>query len=109
MVLKHAKLKVATLILFALVCVGIFLYLFSAAGGHIGFSKRYQISAVLPQTFNLVPNSDVDVAGVKGGTVNSVKPDGTNARVNFTITKKTSGIPPLYKNATAQVRIKTLV
>ena len=62
MVLRHAKAKIASLILFTVVCLGIFLYLFKAAGGHIGFGTRYTVNAIIPQTFNLVPNSDVRAA-----------------------------------------------
>jgi virulence factor Mce-like protein len=108
MVLQHAKAKVATLILFALVCLGIFVYLYGAAGGHL-FGSRYTVSAIMPQTFNLVPNSDVRAAGAKIGEVSTVTPDGQNARVTFFISTHTKSFPPIYKNATAQVRIKTLV
>jgi phospholipid/cholesterol/gamma-HCH transport system substrate-binding protein len=109
MVLRHAKMKVATLIGFALVCMAIFVYLFQAAGGQIGFGSQYTVNAIIPQTFNLVPNSDVRAAGAKIGYVNSVIPDGQNARVQFTIDTHTASFPPIYKNATVEVRIKTLV
>jgi phospholipid/cholesterol/gamma-HCH transport system substrate-binding protein len=109
MVVQHAKAKIATLIGFTLVCVLVFVYLFQAAGGHLGFGSRYTVSAVMPTTFNLVPNSDVRAAGVKVGTVDSVTPDGQDARVTFSIDSHTSSFPPIYRNATTQVRIKTLV
>ena len=109
MVLQHAKLKIATLIGFAIVCLGIFVFLYGRAGGHLGFGSRYTVSAIMPQTFNLVPNSDVRAAGAKIGEVDSVKPDGLYARVQFTIDTHTKSFPPIYKNATVQVRIKTLV
>jgi phospholipid/cholesterol/gamma-HCH transport system substrate-binding protein len=108
-VLQHAKLKIATLIGFTIVCLGIFVYLYGAAGGHLGFGSRYTVSAIMPQTFNLVPNSDVRAAGAKIGEVNSVTPDGQNARVTFFISTHTKSFPPIYKNASVQVRIKTLV
>lgn len=109
MVLRHAKAKIASLIIFTIVCIGIFLVLFEKAGGHLGFGSRYTVNAVMPQTFNLVPNSDVRAAGVKIGEINSVNPDGQDARINFTIDSHTKSFPPIYKNATVQVRIKTLV
>src|SRR5438105_9095210 len=109
MVLQHAKAKIASLIAFTLVCLRAFLYLFQATGGRLGFSSPYTVSAVMPTTFNLVPQSDVRAAGVKVGSVDSVTPDGQNALVTFTIDTHTRSFPPIYRNATTQVRIKTLV
>lgn len=109
MVVQHPKAKIASLIAFTLGCLVVFVYLYQAAGGHLGFGSRYTVSAVMPATFNLVPNSDVRAAGVKVGTVDSVTPAGQNARVTFSIDTHTGSFGPIYRNATTQVRIKTLV
>jgi virulence factor Mce-like protein len=109
MLVPHLKAKLATLVAFAAICGLIFVYLFHAAGGRLGFSSPYTVSAIMPTTFNLVPNSDVRAAGVQVGYVDSVTPDGANSRVTFSITARNSSFPPLYKNATVQVRTKTLV
>src|SRR5207248_1982565 len=103
------KAKIATLIAFTVICLLVFLYLFQATGGRLGFSSGYKVSALMPTTFNLVPQSDVRAAGVKVGTVDSVTPHGQDALVTFTIDTHTRSFPPIYRNATTQVRIKTLV
>jgi virulence factor Mce-like protein len=107
MLVPHLKAKIAALLGFAVICALIFLYLFQAAGGRIGFSSPYTVSAIMPTTFNLVPNSDVRAAGVQVGNVDAVVPDGGYSRVTFSITN--GDFPPLYRNATVQVRTKTLV
>jgi phospholipid/cholesterol/gamma-HCH transport system substrate-binding protein len=107
MVLEHAKAKIAALIAFTVVCLLTFVYLLHSAGGNLGFGAVYRVGALMPDTFNLVQNSDVRSAGVTIGRVESVNPDGQVALVKFVVDKQ--GQEPFYRDATVQVRTKTLV
>lgn len=98
--------KIAGLLLFTAVCVGIFLYLFQAAGGKLRLSSPYQVTVEVPNAFQLVQNADVRRAGVKIGVVNDIKSDGRIARVDIELEDDQA---PLYRNARALVRTKTLV
>jgi phospholipid/cholesterol/gamma-HCH transport system substrate-binding protein len=107
MVVEHAKAKIVALVAFTVICLLTFVYLFQQAGGDFGFGTKYSVGALMPDTFNLVQNSDVRSAGVTIGKVQSVDPDGQAALVKFEI--DTQGLVPIYRNATVEVRTKTLV
>ena len=109
MVVAHKKLKIGALIGFTAICQLIFLALFGAAGGSLSLNSPYTVSALVPNTFNIVPNADVDSAGVKIGSVKSVTPDGQSGRVTFEVTTKNPAFKHIYRDATDQVRTKTLV
>lgn len=99
--------KTLGLIGFTLVCVLMFLYLYVSAGGRLRVNDPYNAKALLPDAFNVVPNSDIRRDGVKIGRVNAVEPKGSLSEVRFEIEK--SGQQQLYRDATVKVRTKTLV
>ena len=104
---SHIRGKVFGLIGFTLICFAMFLYLFVAAGGRLRIEKPYNAKALVPDTFNIVPNSDVRQDGVKIGRVNTVEPQGGLARIEFEIEKEEH--QRLYRDAVIKVRTKTLV
>jgi phospholipid/cholesterol/gamma-HCH transport system substrate-binding protein len=103
---SHLGAKVAALGVFTVACVGIFVYLFGAAGGKLRLSTPYQVTVQVPNAFQLVPNADVRAAGVKIGTVNAIESDGPVARVKLELQDRYA---PLYRDARVLVRTKTLV
>jgi len=104
---NHLRGKVMGLVGFTLVCVAMFLYLFVAAGGRLRVNDPYNAKALVPDTFNIVPNSDVRENGVKIGRVRTVEPQAGVSEVKFEIEKKEH--QQLYRDATVKVRTKTLV
>lgn len=100
--------KVAGLIAFSLVCIGIFLYLFKSAGGNLSPSHRYAFSVQLDNSFQLVPQADVRSAGVKIGRVTAIDEAdrGKAVRVKIEIQDK---YRPVYRDTRVLLRTKTLV
>jgi phospholipid/cholesterol/gamma-HCH transport system substrate-binding protein len=98
--------KILGLLVFAAICSGIFVWLFTAAGGHIRLSRPFYANARVPTAFQLVSNGDVRSAGVKVGVVSKIDNAGDTGTVEFEITKKGFRV---YKDAVVQVRTKTLV
>jgi phospholipid/cholesterol/gamma-HCH transport system substrate-binding protein len=98
--------QIAVLALFTAVCLAVFVYLYHDAGGSLSFNTAYTVSAVIPDAQNLVPDSDVRLAGVKIGQVSGITPDGIDAK----ITMQLGGLGgPVHRNASVQLRTKTLV
>ena len=102
----NLKLKLLALGTFTLACVGIFLYLFQAAGGNLRLSAPYTVKAAVPDAFQLVNNADVRRAGVKIGKVRDVTDTNGHSLVTFELQ---SGQTPIYRDARVLVRTKTLV
>ncbi len=100
--------KVIGLIAFAAVCLATLGYLFVLAGGRFRVNEPYHGYAMVPDSLNIVPNSDVRLAdGVKVGRVRELEPYNGVSRVKFEIEKKDG--KPIYRDATVRVRTKTLV
>jgi phospholipid/cholesterol/gamma-HCH transport system substrate-binding protein len=108
MKIDHLPAKLAGLGAFALVCAGIFVYLYSAAGGNVTVAHRYSFSASLQNAFQLVPQADVREAGVKVGRVTSIDraKAGDGVDVTIEIQKK---YRPVYLDSRLELRTKTLV
>lgn len=106
MQIQHRSAKIFGLFVFAAVCISIFLYLYTAAGGRIRLHEPYKAKAIVPTAFQLVYNADVRAAGVKIGTVSDIDSDGENGVVTFEMDEKHDDI---FKDATVRVRTKTLV
>lgn len=102
----HRGPKILGLMAFALICSAIFVWLYTAAGGHIRFSRPFYANARVPTAFQLVSNGDVRSAGVKVGVISKIDSAGDTGKVEFEITKKDF---PVYKDAVVEVRTKTLV
>jgi len=99
--------KTFGLIGFALLCVAMFLYLYVSAGGRLRVNDPYNAKALLPDSFNIVPNSDIRQDGVTIGRVKTVEPVGGMSEVKFEIEEEDH--QQLYRDATIKVRTKTLV
>lgn len=107
MSVSNLRLKVFGLAAFAVVCLLAFIYLYQTAGGRIRTDEPYNAKALVPDTFNIVPNADVRKDGVKIGRVKTVEPAGQVGEVKFEIENEDHAF--LYRDATVKVRTKTLV
>ncbi|HYF27351.1 MAG TPA: MlaD family protein [Baekduia sp.] len=105
--IEHRRWKISGLLLFTAVCVAIFIYLYQAAGGVLRLSTPYQAKVQVPTAFQLVENGDVRRDGVKIGVVRDITNVGDTGLVTVEISSDKHA--PLYKDATVQVRTKTLV
>lgn len=103
----HLRNKVIALIGFVVICLGMFLYLFTQAGGRLRTSSPYTVSTLVPDPLNIVDNADVRKDGIKIGRVRGIEPDGDVSKIKFEIEKKDQDT--VYNNATIRVRTKTLV
>jgi phospholipid/cholesterol/gamma-HCH transport system substrate-binding protein len=102
----HLPLKIAGLLVFMAVCLAMFYELFIQAGGHVFQGPTYNVSAVVPNAYNLVTNGDVREAGVKIGYITGITNQGPYGKVTMAIERQYA---PLYRDAQVQVRLKTLV
>ena len=100
--------KLLTLVLFAIVCAGIFGFLWVNSGGKLPLMSQrdYVVSVDVPDVGNVVYFSDVMVAGVKVGKVTKVEARGDHARVELALD---DNIAPLHEGAKLQVRAKSLI
>lgn len=99
--------KVIGLVAFTVICIATLLYLFTLAGGRLRLNEPYNAKALIPDTFNIVDNSDVREHGVLVGRVRGVEPNNGVSMVKFELEKEQGR--PLYRDATVLVRTKTLV
>jgi virulence factor Mce-like protein len=98
-----------TMILFALSCVGLLLFLWLSFGGSVPFnSQGYRFNVVFTNAFNLADQADVRIAGVSVGKVvgKSRSPTGNGTEVTIQLQNK---FAPIHQDATAMLRIKTLL
>jgi phospholipid/cholesterol/gamma-HCH transport system substrate-binding protein len=98
--------QIAVLALFIAACLAVFAYLYHDAGGSLSLSSPYTVIAVVPDAQNLVPNSDVRLAGVKIGHVVGVGADGIYSKVTMQLDAAAGRV---HRDASVQVRTKTLV
>ena len=105
MKVEYLRLKGAALIALVVVATAIFLFLYKLAGGQFPGHNPYTARVVLSEPMNLVQNSDVRIAGVKIGEVDSIQNHDGLAEVTFELDSHA----PLYNDATVAVGTKTLV
>ena len=101
--------RVVTMVLFALSCVGLLLFLWLSFGGQIPFNVQgYRFKAVFPNAFQLATEADVRVAGVPVGKVlaKTADPRGGGTIVTMEMDNKYA---PLHRDARAILRQKTLL
>ncbi|WP_205699627.1 MlaD family protein [Conexibacter sp. SYSU D00693] len=107
MTVSQARRKLVVLAAFLAVCVAVFAYLFTIAGAKLPFSgEDYTVRTVVPDPFQLVPNGDVRLAGVKVGTVERITPRGGAGVVEIAVDPDYA---PIHRDARVRVRTKTLV
>lgn len=102
----NLKFKLFALAAFTAVCVGIFVYLYGAAGGNLRLSTPYTVKVDVPDAFQLVNNADVRRAGVKVGRVIDVTDVAGHSRVTIELKDEHA---PIHQDARVLVRTKTLV
>jgi phospholipid/cholesterol/gamma-HCH transport system substrate-binding protein len=101
--------RIITMVLFALSCVGLLLFLWLSFGGTIPFNpKGYQVQVSFPNAGQLATQADVRIAGVTVGKVisKSLDPKGNRTIATLQIDRKYS---PIRKNAQAILRMKTIL
>jgi virulence factor Mce-like protein len=104
-----SALKVMTMVLFALSCIGLLLFLWLSFGGTIPLNPQgYRFEASFPDAQQLAPQSDVRIAGVSVGTVvrTSLDPRGNRTIATIQMSNKYA---PIHRNATAILREKTIL
>jgi virulence factor Mce-like protein len=101
--------KIATMVLFALSCFGLLLFLWLSFGGGIPFAPEgYRFEASFPYAQELAAQADVRIAGVSVGKVISVGLDPQGNRTIATI-QLDNQYAPLHADATAILREKTII
>jgi len=99
--------QLAIIAVFAVSCVGILIYLWTAFGGSIPLQpKRYQVVADFPNATNLGINADVRISGVNVGHVVAKSSHGDDTRVTFDVQPRYA---PLPVDVHAMLRQKTLL
>jgi phospholipid/cholesterol/gamma-HCH transport system substrate-binding protein len=101
--------KIVTMVLFALSCVGLLLFLWLSFGGTIPFNPQgYQVRISFPNAGQLATQADVRIAGVSVGRViqKSLDPQGDRTIATIQLEKK---FAPIHQNARAILREKTIL
>jgi virulence factor Mce-like protein len=101
--------KIATMVLFALSCVGLLLFLWLSFGGTLPFAAQgYRFEAAFPDASQLANEADVRIAGVNVGKVISkqLDPQGNRTLVTIQLNNK---FAPIHKDAQAILRTKTIL
>ncbi|GAA5129539.1 MlaD family protein [Haloechinothrix salitolerans] len=103
-----AHIRLVVVLAFAAVCGGVFVFLWTGAGGRIPLvsDEGYRVSVEVPTVDNLVPASDVMSAGVEVGSVVDIDVEQDHARVTMELNERHA---PLHEGATVTVRYKTLL
>src|SRR5947199_10662617 len=101
--------RIVTMVLFALSCVGLLLFLWLSFGGTIPFNPQgYRVKVALPNAFDLADQADVRIAGVTVGKVveKQISPHQNGTLATLQIDNQYA---PIRKNAQAILRTKTLL
>ena len=101
--------RVITMVIFALSCVGLLLFLWLSFGGTIPLGAQgYRVNVSFANAQDLATQADVRIAGVSVGKVVSTRPDphgnGTLATLQLQ-----SGYSPLRSDTRAILRTKTIL
>jgi phospholipid/cholesterol/gamma-HCH transport system substrate-binding protein len=101
--------RIITMVLFALSCFGLLLFLWLAFGGPVPFrAKGYQIKVAFPNAAQLAGQADVRIAGVSIGKVvdKQLDPNGNRTLATLEIQRQYA---PIRSNAIAILRQKTIL
>ena len=97
------------MVLFALSCVGLLLFLWLSFGGKVPFNPQgYEVRISFTNADQLATQADVRIAGVSVGKVISKSLDPKGNRTIATI-QMGNQYAPLHQNATAILRTKTIL
>ncbi len=101
--------KIAAMVLFALSCFGLLLFLWLAFGGPVPLKpKGYRFQTSFAEAGQLALEADVRISGVPVGKVKTITPDKQTGRAVVVIQLQ-SRYAPLPSNAKAILRQKTLL
>src|SRR5437764_4017288 len=101
--------RIITMVLFALSCVGLLLFLWLSFGGTIPFnSQGYRFNVAFNSAFDLPTYADVRISGVSVGKVVSKSRAPYGNRTIATI-QLNNQYAPIHKDAQAILRTKTLL
>jgi phospholipid/cholesterol/gamma-HCH transport system substrate-binding protein len=101
--------RIAAMVVFALSCFGLLLFLWLAFGGAIPLKpKGYQFKATFDEATQLAKESDVRISGVPVGKVKTIEPDERSGRT-LAVIELESRYAPLPSDAKAMLRQKTLL
>jgi virulence factor Mce-like protein len=101
--------KIAAMVLFALSCFGLLLFLWLAFGGPVPLKpKGYRFHTSFAEAGQLALEADVRISGVPVGKVKTITPDKVTGRADVEIQLR-SRYAPLPSDAKAILRQKTLL
>jgi len=99
--------QIVIMVLFALSCFGLLLFLWTAFGGPVPLkAKKYEVQASFSSGSQLATYSDVRISGVSVGKVIKIERKGGNALTRIQINAEYA---PLPRDTRATLRTKTLV
>jgi phospholipid/cholesterol/gamma-HCH transport system substrate-binding protein len=102
-------LRVLTMVVFALSCFGLLLFLWLSFGGPIPLKPQgYRVQVAFPEAATLATEADVRIAGVSVGKVRKLDVDPRGNRTLATI-EVDRQFAPLHADAQAMLRQKTLL
>src|SRR3954464_9585949 len=102
-------LRIVTMVVFALSCFGLLLFLWLSFGGPIPLKPQgYRVQVAFPEAATLATEADVRIAGVSVGKVRKLDVDKQANRTVATI-ELDRAFAPLHSDARAMLRQKTLL
>jgi len=102
-------LRIVTMVVFALSCFGLLLFLWLSFGGPIPLKPQgYRVQVAFPEAATLATEADVRIAGVSVGKVRKLEVDKSSSRTLATI-ELDREFAPLHADAEAMLRQKTLL
>jgi phospholipid/cholesterol/gamma-HCH transport system substrate-binding protein len=102
--------RILTMVLFALSCFGLLLFLWLSFGGPIPLKpKGYQFKVAFPEATQLAVEADVRVAGVSVGKVRDKTIDRAHPNRTVATIEVTRKFAPIARDARAILRQKTLL
>ena len=101
--------RIAAMVIFALSCFGLLLFLWLAFGGSIPLKpKGYRFQVSFAEATQLAKEADVRISGVPVGKVRTIEPDTKTGRTTAVIEME-SQYAPVRSDARAILRQKTLL
>ena len=102
--------RILTMVIFALTCFGLLLFLWLSFGGPIPLKpKGYQFKVAFPEATQLAVEADVRVAGVSVGKVRAKSLDPAHPNRTVATIELTRKFAPIARDAHAILRQKTLL
>jgi phospholipid/cholesterol/gamma-HCH transport system substrate-binding protein len=102
--------RIAVMVLFALSCFGLMLFLWLSFGGPVPLQpKGYRVQIAFPEATQLAVEADVRVAGVSVGKVREKRLDPARPNRTVAVVELDRRFAPLARDARAMLRQKTLL